>query len=118
MKGLKFLAVGAVAGFMFASCGSNTQPLIEGVTKAEVDSVSYAVGTSFGQMIKGSNIEGLDYSKVMEAMKDVVNGKEYHVVMSHFPMAFWNHQHHFRRDGGEHKVWAIHLYGHVQNRRP
>ena len=76
MKVLKFLAVGAVAGFMFASCGSSTQPLIEGVTKAEVDSVSYAVGTSFGQMIKGSNIEGLDYSKVMEAMKDVVNGKE------------------------------------------
>ena len=76
MKGLNFLAVGAVAGFLFASCGSNTQPLIEGVTKAEVDSVSYAVGTSFGQMIKGSNIEGLDYSKVMEAMKDVVNGKE------------------------------------------
>jgi FKBP-type peptidyl-prolyl cis-trans isomerase FklB len=76
MKGLKFLAVGAVAGFMFASCGGNTQPQIEGVTKAEVDSVSYAVGTSFGQMIKGSNIEGLDYSKVVEAMKDVVNGKE------------------------------------------
>ena len=64
MKGLKFLAVGAVAGFLFASCGSNTQPLIEGVTKAEVDSVSYAVGTSFGQMIKGSNIEEIGRAHV------------------------------------------------------
>ena len=68
MKTLKFLAAGLLAGIMFASCGSNTQPLYEGITKAEVDSVSYAVGTSFGQMIKGSNIEGLDYCKVMEAM--------------------------------------------------
>lgn len=77
MKGLKFLAVGALAGFMFASCGETTQqPKYEGITIAEVDSVSYAVGTSFGQMIKGSNIEGLNYSKVMEAMKDVAEGRE------------------------------------------
>ena len=77
MKAIKFLAVGVLAGFMFASCGEATQqPKYEGITKAEVDSVSYAVGTSFGQMIKGSNIEGLNYSKVMEAMKLVVDGKE------------------------------------------
>ena len=76
MKTLKFLAAGVLAGFMFASCGTSTQPQFEGITKAEVDSVSYAVGTSFGQMIKGSNIVGLDYSKVMEAMKDVAEGRE------------------------------------------
>ena len=76
MKALKFLAAGVFAGVLFASCGSNVQPQFEGITKAEVDSVSYAVGTSFGQMIKGSNIEGLDYSKVMEAMKLVADGKE------------------------------------------
>ena len=35
------------------------------------------------------------------------------VVMSHYPIAFWNHQHHYRRDGNEHKVWAVQLYGHV-----
>lgn len=62
---------------MFASCGESTQqPKYEGITVAEVDSVSYAVGTSFGQMIKGSNIEGLNYSKVMQAMKAVVNGEK------------------------------------------
>lgn len=76
MKVFNFLAAAVLAGVMFASCGSNSQPQLEGITKAEVDSVSYAVGTSFGQMIKGSNIEGLDYSKVMEAMKDVVEGRE------------------------------------------
>ncbi len=77
MKGLKFLAIGVLAGAMFASCGESTQqPKYEGITVAEVDSVSYAVGTSFGQMIKGSNIEGLNYSKVMQAMKAVVNGEK------------------------------------------
>ena len=77
MKGLKFLAIGVLAGAMFASCGESTQqPKYEGIPVAEVDSVSYAVGTSFGQMIKGSNIEGLNYSKVMQAMKAVVNGEK------------------------------------------
>ena len=54
-------------------------------------------------------VEVVNYKEV----KDIVDGKEYHVVMSHYPIAFWNHQHHYRRDGGEHKVWAVQLYGHV-----
>nr|WP_297933169.1 metallophosphoesterase family protein [uncultured Lachnoclostridium sp.] len=48
-------------------------------------------------------------------VKDTINGKEYHVVLSHYPLAFWNHQHHYRRDGEKHKVWSIQLYGHVHN---
>lgn len=48
-------------------------------------------------------------------IKDRINGKEYHIVMSHFPIAFWNHQHHYRRDGVEHAVWAVQLYGHVHS---
>ena len=47
--------------------------------------------------------------------KDIIGGKEYHIVMSHFPFAFWNHQHHYRRDGQEHECWSVHLYGHVHN---
>lgn len=47
--------------------------------------------------------------------KDIVNGKEYHVVLSHYPIAFWNHQHHCRRDGGEHKIWSVQLFGHIHN---
>lgn len=76
MKVLKFLAAGVLAGVMFASCGGNTQPQIEGITKAETDSVSYAIGVSFGQMIKGSGIVGVNYSEVVKAMKDVEAGKE------------------------------------------
>ena len=48
-------------------------------------------------------------------IKDKANGKEYQIVMSHYPIAFWNHQHHYRRDGEEYNIWAIQLYGHVHN---
>lgn len=76
MKVLKFLAAGVLAGVMFASCGGNSNPQIEGITKAEVDSVSYAIGVSFGQMIKGSGVVGVNYSEVMKAMKDIEAGNE------------------------------------------
>lgn len=46
---------------------------------------------------------------------DVIDGKHYGVVLSHYPIAFWNHQHKFTRDGNEHKRWSIQLYGHVHN---
>ena len=48
-------------------------------------------------------------------LDDVIDGKKYGVVLSHFPIAFWNHQHKYTRDGNEHKRWAIQLYGHVHN---
>ena len=48
-------------------------------------------------------------------LDDVIDGKRYGVVLSHFPIAFWNHQHKYTRDGNEHKKWAIQLYGHVHN---
>lgn len=63
------------------------------------------------QRYKQLFVEITNYKEI----KDVINGKEYHVIMSHFPQAFWNHQHHYRRDGQEHKVWAVQLYGHVHN---
>lgn len=46
-------------------------------------------------------------------LKDKAFGKEYHIVLSHFPQAFWNHQHHYRRDGKEYDIWAVQLYGHL-----
>ena len=48
-------------------------------------------------------------------LDDVIDGKKYSVVLSHFPIAFWNHQHKYTRDGKEHKRWSIQLYGHVHN---
>lgn len=48
-------------------------------------------------------------------MYDVIDGKQYGVVLSHYPIAFWNHQHINTKDGNEHRKWAIQLYGHVHN---
>ena len=76
MKVLNLFAAFVLAAVVFASCGGNAKPQIEGVSKAQVDSVSYAVGVSFGQMIKGSGLEGLNYGKIMEAMKDIEKGNE------------------------------------------
>lgn len=55
--------------------------------------------------------EVVDYKEI----KDRVNDKEYHLVLSHFPIMFWNHQYQLRRDGDKQTVWAIQLYGHVHN---
>ena len=63
------------------------------------------------QRYKQLFVEVVDYKEI----KDIVDGKEYHVVMSHFSLAFWNFQHRYRRDGKEQKSWAIHLHGHVHN---
>lgn len=63
------------------------------------------------QRYKQLFVEVVDYKEA----KDIVDGKEYYVIMSHFPLAFWNHQHRYRRDGEEHRNWSVHLYGHVHN---
>lgn len=39
------------------------------------------------------------------------------VVLSHFPIMFWNHQHQRRWDGEVRRDWAVHLYGHVHSSR-
>lgn len=74
MKVLKFLAAGMLACVMLASCGGKTATGIEGITKAEVDSVSYAIGVSFGQMIVGSQLEGMNNQQIMKGIKDVTSG--------------------------------------------
>ena len=76
MKVLNYFAAFVLAAVVFASCGGNSQPQIEGITKSQVDSVSYAVGVSLGQMIKGAGLEGLNYNKVMEGIKDMQKGNE------------------------------------------
>ena len=75
MKVFKFLMAGVVAGTMLASCGGS-QPPVKGVTKAELDSVSYAVGVSLSGMITNAQLEGLNYSEVKKAMQQVADGKE------------------------------------------
>ncbi len=75
MKVFKFLAAGMMAALVLASCGGS-QPRLEGVSKGEIDSASYAVGLTFGRMIADANIVGLDYAQVEKAMMDVINGKQ------------------------------------------
>lgn len=48
-------------------------------------------------------------------LTDQIDGKQYHVVLSHFPIAFWNYQHKFTRDGNLRRKYAIQLYGHLHN---
>ncbi len=78
MKTLKFLTVCTVGLFGLASCAEQSQKveLPEGVSQAKVDSVSYAVGTSFGTMLEQSKLDGLNYSIIVDAMKDVIAGNE------------------------------------------
>lgn len=54
-------------------------------------------------------VEITDYKEI----QDNVDGKQRWVVMSHYPMMFWNHNRKYRRDGKLAKNYAIHLYGHV-----
>lgn len=63
------------------------------------------------QRYKQLFVEVVNYKE----LKDTVDGKEYYIVASHFPIAFWNHQHRYRRDGNEQSIWAIHLYAHLHN---
>lgn len=63
------------------------------------------------QRYKQLFVEICDYKEI----KDKIDGKEYNIAMSHFPIAFWSHQHKYRRDDSEHKIWGMHLYGHLHN---
>ena len=71
---LFFLIIGGA--LFLGSCGGNNAKLLPGTTKAQVDSVSYAVGVSFGSMLKGSNLNNMNYNEIIKAMQDVVNGKD------------------------------------------
>ncbi len=87
MKTLKVLVICAVSALLMASCGNNTySERLPGVSKSEMDSVSYAVGVSFGNMIKQSNMDGLDFSELNEAMMDVLNEKPLKIKDSDIPM--------------------------------
>ena len=53
-----------------------------------------------------------DYKMIVDTLERNVNKK---VVLSHYPIAFWNFQHGYRSDGSVAKNKAILLYGHVHN---
>ena len=77
MKAFKFFAVVALGALMTVSC-CNSLPSYEkqpeGITKADVDTASYALGVYFGQMITMNNLGDMNMNQIMKGMKDVING--------------------------------------------
>ncbi len=77
MKTLKVLALCAISALFMASCCNNTySERLPGISKGQMDSVGYAVGVSFGNMIKGSKMNGINFSDIEEGMFDLLNGKK------------------------------------------
>ena len=74
MKFSKFIAI-ASAAVLMAACGGNA---VEGSkevrdllpNKSAVDSVSYLIGVNFGSWIKGNNFGEVNYSKLVDGIKD------------------------------------------------
>lgn len=68
MKSIKLLSAVACASLALASCVSmpsfDKQPT--SITKADVDSASYALGVYFGQMIKMNNLGDLNINEIMK----------------------------------------------------
>ena len=68
MKSIKLLSAVACASLALASCVSmpsfDKQPA--SITKADVDSASYALGVYFGQMIKMNNLGDLNINEIMK----------------------------------------------------
>ncbi|MBP5692465.1 MAG: FKBP-type peptidyl-prolyl cis-trans isomerase [Bacteroidales bacterium] len=73
MKFFKTIAVCALSAVILASCQSNPKPL-PGLTQGEVDSVSVAVGVAFANMLKSSQMDNINISKVMSTIKTVLKG--------------------------------------------
>jgi FKBP-type peptidyl-prolyl cis-trans isomerase len=81
MNTRKFILI-AAAALTLVSCGNGAtaqkpvmgpdSTLVYAPAKPLVDSVSYYLGVNFGMMLKNYGFEGLDYSKMVEGMKDMV----------------------------------------------
>lgn len=52
-------------------------------------------------------VELVPYKEV----KEFINGKQYRLILSHYPIMFWNHQHRLK----DNVPVNIHLYGHLHN---
>lgn len=75
MKTIKSIAIVALALIIVSSCGEKKSSTTQ-VSKALTDSASYAVGVSFGTMLKNSNFGDLNYSEMTKAIKAVLEGKD------------------------------------------
>lgn len=78
MKAIKFFAIVAVMAFVAVACTNNTLPSVEkqpeGITQADVDSASYALGVYYGQMITMNNLGDMNLSEILKGMRDAMKG--------------------------------------------
>ncbi len=75
MKGLKSIIISALVALVMTSCGGGDVSVkYDTISSAQLDSASYAIGMSFGQMLKGSGIDAVDYSTIMKGLKDYSAG--------------------------------------------
>jgi FKBP-type peptidyl-prolyl cis-trans isomerases 1 len=68
-----------MGAIILASCSAgmtSNEKQPASITKADVDSLSYMIGYSFGQQIKGSDFGALSYDKILSGMKDAIKGVE------------------------------------------
>ncbi|MDR3181077.1 MAG: FKBP-type peptidyl-prolyl cis-trans isomerase [Prevotellaceae bacterium] len=90
MKTLKFGLFALALILAAESCAQKKAP--EGVSSAQVDSLSYAIGVMMGTNFKQSELEYLDMSTFVKAVNDVFNDKTLRfdvdeankVIQSHF----------------------------------
>lgn len=76
MKTLKSIAIVAISAVLISSCGEKKSADALKVSKELTDSASYAVGVSFGTMLKNANFSDLNFAEINKAMKDVISGSE------------------------------------------
>ncbi len=76
MKVFKFFAVCALVAGMTVSCYNvpSVEKQPEGITKADVDSASYALGVYYGQMIVMNNLGDMNMNQVWKGLRDAIKG--------------------------------------------
>jgi len=77
-KVLVFVAICAMGVMSAVSCSpmSSNEKQLEGISKAEVDSVSYMLGYSLGMSIKYNNMGPMNLAQISKGIKDAMKGVE------------------------------------------
>ena len=73
MKYIKLISAAVLATLMLAACSISSpkvNPQPKSITKADVDSASYALGVYFGQMVKMNDLGDLNLAKIIKGYKD------------------------------------------------
>jgi FKBP-type peptidyl-prolyl cis-trans isomerase len=73
MKFIKFFSAAVLAALMLAACGvtsPKSDPQPKSITKADVDSASYALGVNLASMVKYYDLGDINLNQVVKGYKD------------------------------------------------